>query len=156
MGFPNNHTQNSRLIKAKAEKIYQAFAQPHALEKWMTPGDMTAKISNFDFREGGGYTMSLFYPENEMKHSGKSAEKEDRYYARFIELVPNQKIKIAVRFDTNDSAFEGEMYMQVDLHEIADQTNVVFSFEHIPPGIDPKDNEAGTMSTLEKLANWVA
>jgi hypothetical protein len=34
-------------------------------------------------------------------------------------------------------------------------TKVTIVFRNIPPGIRPEDNEAGTQSTLEKLARYV-
>ena len=34
-------------------------------------------------------------------------------------------------------------------------TTVSILFQDIPPGIRPEDNEAGTRSTLEKLARYV-
>ena len=35
------------------------------------------------------------------------------------------------------------------------RTTVSIVFKDIPPGIRPEDNEAGTRSTLEKLARYV-
>jgi hypothetical protein len=34
-------------------------------------------------------------------------------------------------------------------------TEVTILFEQIPPGIRPEDNDAGTRSSLEKLAHYV-
>lgn len=53
-------TENSRIIKASAEVIYKALTNPTALEVWQSPGDMTAKVHNFNLSVGGGYEMSLF------------------------------------------------------------------------------------------------
>jgi len=39
--------------------------------------------------------------------------------------------------------------------EHEDGTEVTMLFEDIPPGIRPEDNEAGTRSSLEKLARYV-
>jgi hypothetical protein len=69
-------TQNSRDIKATEEKIYNAFINPAELEIWQAPGDMTARVHNFDLRVGGGYQMSLFYPDNEKEMKGKTADKD--------------------------------------------------------------------------------
>jgi hypothetical protein len=43
----------------------------------------------------------------------------------------------------------------VTFDEVAGGTEVTFLFESIPPGIRPEDNDAGTRSTLEKLARYV-
>ena len=150
----NNSTENSKDIKATAEKIYQAFTDPDALAIWLAPGEMTAKVHSFDLRVGGGYTMSLFYPASEKQATGKTAEKEDRFTARFTELTPNKKIVQTISFDTADPAFAGSMTMETILKAIPGGTKVIMLFSNIPPGIRPEDNEEGTKQSLEKLARY--
>jgi len=89
-------TQNSRIIKAAVETIYAAFTNPKALETWQTPGDMIGKVYEFDLKAGGGYKMSLFYPDSENRLIGKTSGKEDRFIAKFIELSPYKKIIEAI------------------------------------------------------------
>jgi uncharacterized protein YndB with AHSA1/START domain len=148
-------TQNSLEINATQQKIYNALVNPRALEVWQAPEDMTAKVHNFDLRVGGGYQMSLFYPESEKEMSGKTSGKEDRFTARFTELVPNEKIVQAINFDTSNPDFSGEMIMEVNLEPVDNGTKVTIIFKDIPPGIKPEDNEAGTISSLKKLAKYV-
>lgn len=148
-------TKNSRNIKANAEAIYQALTDPTALEVWQAPGDMTTKIHNFDFRVGGGYQMSLFYSDSEKEMTGKTVGKEDRFTARFLELIPNKKMVQAINFDTSNPDFMGEMIMEITLKPLVNGTKVTFKFKDIPKGIRPADNEAGTISSLEKLAHYV-
>ena len=146
-------TQNLCVIKGTPEEVYNAFIEPKALEAWQSPGSMTAKVHNFD--SSIGYEMSLFYPESETKMKGKTAGKEDRYTARFVELIPNQKIVEAIKFQTTDPAFAGEMIMEIIFFPVEQGTRVSSVFKNIPIGIKLKDNEAGTKSSLEKLAQYV-
>ncbi|MDD4374583.1 MAG: SRPBCC domain-containing protein [Bacteroidales bacterium] len=148
-------TKNSKVINAAAQTIYEAFTDPTALEIWQAPGDMTAKVHNFDLRVGGGYEMSLFYPDSEKVMVGKTQGKEDRYTAKFIELIPNKKIVQAVNFQSSNPDFSGEMIVEITFETLENGTNVTYFFKDIPKGIRPEDNEAGTISTLEKLANYV-
>ncbi len=148
-------TRTSRVIKASREALYRAFTDPAALEVWLSPEGMTGKIHEFDGRIGGGYEMSLSYPASEQGHQGKTAEREDRYRARFVELTPPARIVEAITFDSADPAFWGEMTMMVTLEERDGGTEVTISFENIPSGIRPEDNDAGTRSSLEKLARYV-
>jgi uncharacterized protein YndB with AHSA1/START domain len=148
-------TKNSRIIHATVEKVFEAFSNAKALEAWLAPSDMVGKVHNFNFREGGGYTMSLFYPESEVNFKGKSADKEDRFTSRYIEIITNKKIVEAVNFESDDANFAGEMTMEVTFTPHKDDTEVTFHFKNIPKGIKPEDNEAGTISTLEKLARYV-
>jgi uncharacterized protein YndB with AHSA1/START domain len=148
-------TATTREIAASPEKLYRAFTNPEALEVWMSPGQMTGKVHHFDLREGGSYEMSLFYPDTDQQAKGKSAAKEDRYTARFIELQPNKKIVEAITFDSPDPHFAGEMIMEVDFEPKGKGTLIKMVFENIPDGIKPEDNEKGTQLTLEKLAKYV-
>lgn len=148
-------TRTSRVINASREALYRAFTDPVALAVWQAPGEMTAKVHEFDARVGGGYRMSLFYPETEQEIRGKTAEREDRFTARFVEFTPPSRIVQAISFDSADPAFAGEMTMAVTLEESDGGTEVTIVFGHIPPGIRPEDNDAGTQSSLEKLASYV-
>lgn len=148
-------TENSRVIKAPAAKIFQAFTDPKLLMKWQVPGDMTAKIHYFNPIVGGGYQTTLYYPANEAESKGKTNPKEDKYTARFIELISDKKIVEGIRFESDDPDYDEEMIMEVNLESVANGTEVRFSFRNLPKGIDPADNEAGTKSSLEKLAKLV-
>lgn len=99
--------------------------------------------------------MSLFYPQSEKEAKGKSAEKEDRYTAHFLELMPFKKIVQAINFDSSDPAFAGEMIMEVLFEPKETGTIVTIIFRNIPPGIRLEDNEAGTQLSLEKLERYV-
>jgi uncharacterized protein YndB with AHSA1/START domain len=148
-------TRTSRHIKAPRAAIYRAFTDPAALAAWQAPDAMTAQLHAFDARVGGGYVMSLFYPAFEQESRGKTTEREDRFTARFVELTPPSRIVEAITFDSADPAFAGEMIMTVTLEESDGGTKVTIAFDRIPPGIRPEDNDAGTRSSLEKLARYV-
>jgi uncharacterized protein YndB with AHSA1/START domain len=148
-------TRNSKFIKARREALYRAFTDPAALALWLAPADMTSKVHSFDGTVGGGYRMSLYYPVSEETFRGKTSEREDRFTARFVELSPPSKIVQAITFESEDQAFAGEMIMVVTFEAQGTGTTVTIVFEDIPPGIRPEDNEAGTQSTLEKLARYL-
>ena len=148
-------TRTSRIIKATPEDLYRAFTEPKALAAWLAPGEMTAKVHEFDARVGGGYRMSLLYPSSERVYRGKTSEREDRFTARFVELTPPTRIVQAITFDSVDPAFSGEMTMVVTFEDRDGRTEVTILFENIPTGIRPEDNDAGARSSLEKLARYV-
>ena len=50
-------TQNSKLIKATPERLYEACTNSKALEVWLASGDMIARVHSFDLRKSGGYVM---------------------------------------------------------------------------------------------------
>lgn len=146
-------TRTSRIIYAPPEAVYEALTDPQALVAWRAPGDMTATVHAFDLRVGGGYSMSLFYPATGAGHAGKTAVREDRFSSRFLELNPPSRVVEAITFDADDPAFSGEMRMDVTLECMDGQTEVTIAFHTLPPGVRPEDNDAGTRSSLEKLAH---
>ena len=148
-------TRTSKYINATPEALYRAFTDPAALASWLVPGEMTGKVHHFDHSVGGGYQMSLYYPASDHLSRGKTAEREDRYTARFVELAPAKRIVEAITFDAVDPAFSGEMIMEVTFEAEANGTTVTIVFENLPAGIRPEDNEAGTQSSIEKLARFV-
>jgi uncharacterized protein YndB with AHSA1/START domain len=148
-------TRNSKFIKAPPEALYRAFTDPAALAMWQAPGDMTGKVHSFDCRVGGGYRMSLLYPSSEKASHGKTAEREDRFTARFVELTPPRRIVEAITFDSADPAFSREMIMEITLEAEDGGTEVTILFKNIPSSIRPEDNETGTRLSLEKLAHYV-
>jgi len=99
--------------------------------------------------------MSLFYPTSEQVYRGKTSEREDRFTARFEELTHSTRIVQAISFDSMDPAFRAEMTMVVTFEDRDGGTEVTILFEHIPSGIRPEDNDAGTRSSLEKLARYI-
>jgi len=145
-------TRVSRVIKASPDTLYGAFTDAAALVAWLPPGNMTGEIHAFDARVGGGYRMSLFYPEDEETYRGKTSDREDMVDVRFVELMPPRRIVETVRFISRDPAFAGEMTIVVTFEEVPGGTDVTFFCKNLPPGLRPEDNEAGSRLSLEQLA----
>jgi len=154
--MPGNQYTYSRFIYADADKIYRALTEPGALKIWRVPGEMTAAIHSFQLKVGGGYEMSLFYPGNDTLNTGKTRGKEDRFIARYLSLEVNRKVTEAIRFVTDQPGFEKEMIMEIELSPRANGTMVSITYKNLPEVINPEDNEIGTLSSLKKLAVYVA
>ena len=153
--MPLPTTRASRLIPAAPAAVWDALMDPEALAQWLPPGDMTGVIHAFDGRVGGGFEMSLYYPEGETEHVGKTAEREDRTRVRFTALQPGRKVVWAVLFDTDDASLKAEMTITVSLEPAEGGTRVTFLSENLPPGLKPADNKEGSRLSLEKLARWL-
>ncbi|WP_340647650.1 SRPBCC domain-containing protein [Phenylobacterium sp.] len=145
-------TRTSRIIRAAPEALYDAWMDPDILVQWLPPAEMTGQLHAFEGRVGGGYDMSLFYPETEQAHPGKTSDKEDRVHVRFLELTPPRRILQAVTFDTQDPSLKGEMTMEISFEPTSGGTDVTILAANIPPGIRPADNDEGSRLSLEQLA----
>jgi len=151
----SGRSRTTRVIRAQRESVYRAFLDAEALAQWQAPDDMTATVHDIDARPGGGYVMTLTYPANVAGSPGKTTDHQDRYSARFVSLAQPSRIVEAITFASDDPAFSGEMIITIDLAEVEGGTEVKMAFDNIPAGIRPEDNDAGTRSSLGKLARLV-
>jgi uncharacterized protein YndB with AHSA1/START domain len=145
-------TEVSTIIKAPRAAVYKVFLDPAALAAWRVPDNMTAKVHSFEAREGGTYRMSLTYKDPTQSPGGKSSEDTDTFQARFVELIPDEKIVEAITFESDDPGFSGEMTMTTRLADADGGTEVTILCQGLPDGVRPEDNETGTRQSLRKLA----
>jgi uncharacterized protein YndB with AHSA1/START domain len=145
----------SRLIRADAAAIYNAYINPADLVHWLPPTGMNGRIDIFDPRPGGEYRIVLTYDRGAQSSQGKTTEDADVVHGRFLELVPNQKIVQSVQFESDDPRFAGEIIMTWLLTPGPEGTTVQITAEHVPEGISPADHAAGFAATLGNLAAFV-
>lgn len=144
----------SRLIPAPPETVYQAFAAPGALERWLPPANMSGMMLHFDFRQGGSYRMRLTYKEPQAQ-AGKTAEDADEFEVRLVEIREGERIAQEIAFESDDPAFAGTMRMVWTFNPEGGATRVTVCAENVPEGVRPEDHEAGMNSSLANLAIFV-
>ncbi|MDH6273131.1 uncharacterized protein YndB with AHSA1/START domain [Rhizobium leguminosarum] len=144
-----------RFIAAPRQRIYRAFLDADAVATWLPPGSMKGIVHAFEGREGGAFSMSLVYPDDEASQPGKSSDKTDRFEGRFAKLVPDERIVWATAFDSEDEGFSGEMTVTTILSPADGGTDVTMVCDNIPSGIRLEDNEEGCRLTLDNLAAFV-
>lgn len=144
----------SRLVPAAPDTVYAALAEPAAVEQWMAPNGMRAKLLRFAFHEGGGYRMRLTYNKSGTGHA-KSTEDSDEVTVRFVRIEKARRIEQEVTFTSADPAFAGVMRMTWTLEAADAGTLVSICAEDVPSGISPVDHEAGMASTLDNLATYL-
>lgn len=145
----------SKIVDAPREAVYQALLDPQALAQWLPPQDMRGQVHALDARVGGEIRMSLTYLDQAAAPRGKTSAATDTFRGRFVQLVPGERIVWAVQFESADPSFAGEMTVSWTLVPTQDGTEVTVRCDQIPPGIRLEDNEAGSRSTLEKLASYL-
>lgn len=72
-----------RRFNAPPAKVFQAWADPEKLKKWMGPGENTCKIAESDARVGGRYRIVMQEPGNTEEHDVRGV---------YREVVPNEKL----------------------------------------------------------------
>ncbi len=77
------------MLRAAPDKVYRAFLDADATAKWLPPNGFTGKVHELDARVGGSYKMSFTNFATGRSHS---------FGGRYLELVPNQRIRHSDRF----------------------------------------------------------
>ena len=139
----------SLVVAARAERVYSALVDPEALVAWLPPQGMRAHFERFDARPGGSYRLVLTYLEG---GGGKTTDGSDVVEARFVRLVPGERVVQEVDFESDDPSFAGTMTMTWQLTPVDGGTLVEIIAEDVPDGISAEDHATGMTSSLENLA----
>jgi uncharacterized protein YndB with AHSA1/START domain len=115
---------------------------------------MTGRFERFDARPGGSYRMVLIYPDASGA-PGKATAESDIVEARFVDIVPGERVIQAVNFVSDDPAHAGTMTMTWEVTAVHAGTRVDIVAEDVPDGISAEDHAAGLASSLTNLAAYV-
>lgn len=144
----------SRLINAPSDDVFAALIDRDALTAWLPPGDMTARFERFDLRPGGSYRLVLTYGQPP-DLGGKSTADADIVEARFIEIVPGERVVQEIDFDSDSPAFAHTMTMTWSTSPTDGGTLVDFIAENVPDAISAADHQVGLNASLDNLAAYM-
>lgn len=133
-----------RVLRSKPERVYRAFLDPEALVKWMPPHGFTAKVHHIEPRVGGTYKMSF---KNFSTGNGHS------FGGKYLELVPNQKIRHTDVFD--DPNLPGEMQVTITFKQVSVGVELSIVQEGIPDVIPVEACYLGWQESLTLLTQLV-
>ena len=146
--------RGSRVMAAPPGRVWAALVDPEALLAWLPPGRMTARFERFDARPGGSYRMVLTYSDASGA-PGKATADSDVVEARFVDIVPGERVVQAVDFVSDDPAYAGTMTMTWKIAAVEAGTRVDIVAEDVPDGVSAEDHAAGLSSSLANLADYV-
>ena len=144
----------SRVVAAPPARVWAALVDPRALVAWLPPGNMTGRFERFDARPGGSYRMVLTYSDASTA-PGKASQDSDIVEARFVQVVPGERLVQAVDFASDDPAYAGTMLMTWEITAVEEGTRVDIVAENVPDGITAEDHAEGLASSLTQLAAYL-
>ena len=133
-----------RVIRAKPERVYRAFLDPDAMAKWLPPNGFTGKVHQMDATVGGSYKMSFTNFTTGKSHS---------FGGKYLELVPNERIRNTDKFD--DPNLAGEMENTITLKEVSCGTELNVVQAGVPAVIPAEMCYLGWQESLTLLAKLV-
>ena len=139
-----NTVRLHRVLKATPEKIYRAFLDADAMAKWLPPHGFTGKVHQLEAKVGGTYRMSFTNFTTGQSHS---------FGGRYLELVPNERIRHTDAFD--DPSLPGEMQTTVSLRPVSVGTDVSIVQDGLPQAIPLEACYLGWQESLAQLAQLV-
>lgn len=148
-------TRVLRHLKAQRREVYEALMDRDLVALWLAPGSMRCVVHEFEARESGRFRMSLIYEDPAAGPGGKTTEDTDTFHGHFVQLVPGERVVQLVEFESEQPGMSGQMRVTWELADAGNGTNVTVVCEDIPRGIRLEDNEEGSASSLQKLAQLV-
>jgi uncharacterized protein YndB with AHSA1/START domain len=142
--MPGNTIRLHRVLRATPERVYRAFLDADAMAKWLPPHGFTGKVHHIDAKVGGTHKMSFTNFTTGQSHS---------FGGRYIELVPNERIRYTDKFD--DPNLPGEMHVTVTLKKVSCGTELTVLQEGVPEVIAPDMCYLGWQESLGQLAHLV-
>jgi uncharacterized protein YndB with AHSA1/START domain len=139
-----NTVRLHRVLAAKPERVYKAFLDAEAKVKWLPPYGFTGKVHHMEAKAGGAYKMSFTNFTSGNSHS---------WTGKYLELVPNEKLRYADKFD--DPNLPGEMTVTVTLKQVSVGTELNIVQENIPEAIPAEACYLGWQESLAQLAKLV-
>ena len=139
-----NTVQLHVVLRATPERVYRAFLDPDAMAKWLPPNGFTGRVHHVDAKVGGTFKMSFTNFTSGKSHS---------FGGKYLELVPNERIRNTDAFD--DPNLPGEMVVTTTLKKVLVGTEVKIVQEGIPDIIPAEACMLGWQESLALLAKLV-
>jgi uncharacterized protein YndB with AHSA1/START domain len=121
MDMPTGTVRIHRVFTAPPERVYRAFLDAAALNKWLPPNGFSGTVHQLDAVVGGKYRMSFTNFTTGGSHS---------FGGEYLELVPNERIRYTGVFE--DPNLPGVMETTVSLRGVFCGTELNVVQEGIP------------------------
>ena len=142
--MPTNTVKLHRVLKSTPERVYRALLDPEAMVKWLPPHGFTGKVHSIEPRVGGTYKMSFKNFTTGESHS---------FGGKYLELVPNERIRHTDRFD--DTNLPGEMVTTITIKQVSVGVELNVLQEGIPEAIPAEACYLGWQESLTLLTQLV-
>jgi uncharacterized protein YndB with AHSA1/START domain len=130
-----------RVIKAPPARVYRAFIEASAMEKWLPPDGFTGKVEHIDAKVGGTFRMSFTNFATGQSHG---------FGGEYLEMKPGEKLRYTDKFD--DPNLPGVITVTVVLKAVSCGTDVQVSQENVPDAIPIEMCYLGWQDSLRQLA----
>ena len=139
-----NTVRLHRVLRCPPDRLYRAFVEPSAFERWLPPFGFTGKVHSMEPVVGGVWRMSFTAFGTGHSHS---------FGGKYLDLVPGQRIAYDAAFD--DPHLPGTMKTTVTLTAVSCGTDMQVVQDGIPAMIPAEMCYLGWQESLIALAQLV-
>jgi len=144
MSTPTHTIRLHRVLRTTPERLYRAFIDGDAMNKWLPPNGFTGKVHHLEAKVGGTFKMSFTNFTTGTSHS---------FGGEYLELSPYERIRYTDRFD--DPNLPGVIHVTVTLKNSPCGTELNITQEGIPSVIPAEACYLGWQESLTLLAKLV-
>lgn len=144
MSTSSNTVYLHRVFAAPPERVYHAFVDPKAMERWLPPYGFLGTVHHIDARVGGGYRMSFTNFGTGSSHF---------FNVKYLDMKPGQRIVHTDQFD--DPNLPGEMHVTIDFKQVSCGTELSIVQAGIPEAIPAEMCYLGWQESLLQLKQLV-
>jgi uncharacterized protein YndB with AHSA1/START domain len=139
-----NTVRLHRVLRTPPEKLYRAFVEAGAFERWLPPFGFTGKVHHMEPVVGGTWRMSFTNFSSGHSHS---------FGGKYLVLEPGRRIAYTAAFE--DMGLPGTMTTTVTLTAVSCGTDMQVVQEGIPEAIPAEMCYLGWQESLVSLAQLV-
>ena len=137
-----------KVIRAKREKVFEAWTKPELLEQWLVPPEDWTARSRTDFRVGGKYEQEMIVggSESTCHAGGYKAGESLMHSGEYLEIKPPEKLV----FTWNSPAVQNTR-VTIELIDLGDSTEIWLTHELLPTEAQRESHSGGWNGALAKL-----
>ena len=134
-----------RIIKAKRQRVFEAWTNPELMKRWLAPGSMFVGSATVDLRVGGSYLIEMSGGNEIGKCVGRAVG------GTYKRIIPNQMISFTWGWPGNTTP---ETLVTVEFRDVENGTEVILTHEGFSNNDDCDKHREGWLGCLEKLRDF--
>jgi len=135
----NLSLQVSRMVKARRERVFDAWTKPELMHLWFAPGTMRVAHASADLRLGGAYRVEI-QGDAEVTHIATGV---------YQEIVPNELLRFTWGWQGGPDM---QSVVTVEFKDADRGTEVILTHERLPDAESRDKHRHGWIGCLENLA----
>lgn len=138
--------QIQKYIRARRDKVFEAWTKPEIIKEWIAPGASTVPALEVELKVGGSFRI-------EMKGEMGGKLYDVAVCGVYTQIVPNEFIAFTWAYeDLGHSASVGSTLVSIALKDVVGGTEVTLTHEKFVSVATRDGHHFGWLDSLEKLA----